>query len=107
MTQEEQTTELNPEQKAKKSQVEAFIKEIEKHENDPEYRQLMEYLRRAQKEFKEFMALPKEQRSKIMFGIQVQLIRREIDANPDSPYNWQRREKEERGHAQGTVTKIG
>lgn len=53
------------------------------------------------------MALPKEQRSKILFGNQVQLIRREIDMNPESPYNWQRREKEERGHAQGTVTKIG
>jgi len=105
MTQEEQTTEMTPEQKAKKSQVEAFIKEIEKHEADPEYRHMMENLRRVQKEFKEFMALPKEQRSKIMFGIQVQLIRREIDANPESPYNWQRREKEERGR--GTVTKIG
>lgn len=35
MTQEEQTTEMTPEQKAKKSQVEAFIKEIEKHEADP------------------------------------------------------------------------
>lgn len=103
MTKEEQTTELTPEQKAKKSQVEAFIKEIEKHENDPEYRHLMENLRRAQQEFKEFMALPKEQRSKIMFGIQVQLIRREIDTNPDSPYNWQRRDD----IAQGTVTKIG
>lgn len=102
MTQEEQTTEMTPEQKAKKSQVEAFIKEIEKHEADPEYRHMMENLRRVQKEFKEFMALPKEQRSKIMFGIQVQLIRREIDMNPESPYNWQRRNDV----AQGTV-KIG
>ena len=102
MTQKEQTTEMTPEQKAKKSQVEAFIKELEKHEADPEYRHFMENRRRTQKAFKEFMALPKEQRSKILFGIQVQLIRREIDMNPDSPYNWQRRSD----IAQGTV-KIG
>ena len=57
---------------------------------------MMENLRRVQADFKEFMAMPKEQRSKIMFGIQVQLIRREVDMNPDSPYNWQRRDLEER-----------
>lgn len=103
MTQEEHTTEPTPEQKAKKSQVQAFIKEIEKHANDPEYRHFLENLRRTQQAFKEFMALPKEQRSKIMFGIQVQLIRREIEMNPESSYNWHRR----RDVAQGTVTKIG
>jgi len=103
MIQEEQTTEPTPEQKAKKSQVEAFIKEIEKHANDPEYRHFMENLRRTQQAFKEFMALPKEQRSKIMFGIQVQLIRREIAMNPESSYNWQRH----RDVAQEADTKIG
>ena len=96
MPTEETKTELTEEQKVKKSQVQAFIKELEKHENDPEYRHMMENLRRVQADFKEFMAMPKEQRSKIMFGIQVQLIRREVDMNPDSPYNWQRRDLEER-----------
>lgn len=96
MPTEETKTELTEEQKVKKSQVQAFIKELEKHESDPEYRHMMENLRRVQADFKEFMAMPKEQRSKIMFGIQVQLIRREVDMNPDSPYNWQRRDLEER-----------
>jgi len=101
----ESNAEMSAEQKAKKSQVQAFIKEIEKHENDPEYRHLMENLRRAKEEFKEFMKMPKEDRSKIMFGIQVQLIRREIDMYPESPYNWQRRVKEERRQAPAEAIK--
>lgn len=96
-----QNTELSDEQQLKKSQVQAFIKELEKHENDPEYRQMMDNLRRVQREFKEFMEMPKEQRSKILFGVQFQLIRREVEANPDSPYNWQRRDQE-----QGDTSKI-
>lgn len=99
--QQTQNVELTDEQQLKKSQVKAFIKELEKHENDPEYRKMMENLRRSQRDFKEFMQMPKEQRSKILFGIQTQLIRREIDANPDSPYNWQRRESND-----GSATKI-
>lgn len=102
----ESNANLSEEQNEKKSQVEAFIKKIEKYETDPEYRQMMINQRRAKEEFKEFMKMPKEDRSKILFGIQCQLIRREVETNPDSPYNWQRREKEELQKARAKALNI-
>ena len=90
-----QTVELSNEEQEqlKKSKVQEFIKRREKQEQDPKYRHMMDNFRRAQKDF---MKLPKEQRSKILFGIQCQLIQHEVAMNPNSPYNWRRIENEER-----------
>lgn len=93
-----QTVELSTDEQEqlKKSKVQEFIKRLEKQEQDPKYRHMMDNFRRAQKDFNDFMKLPKEQRSKILFGIQCQLIQHEVAMNPDSPYNWRRIENEER-----------
>lgn len=86
-----QNVELSDDQQIKKSQVQAFIRQLEKNETDPEYRKMMENYNRVKREYNEFLQMPAEQRSKILFGIQCQIIRHEVDANPDSPYNWQHR----------------
>lgn len=90
------TVVLSEDQEVKKHQVKEFIKKLEKQEQDPEYQRIMENYRRAQRDFKEFKEMPKEARSEILFRTQCAIISREVMMNPDSPYNWMRRDKEER-----------
>ena len=61
-----QTVELSTDEQEqlKKSKVQEFIKRLETQEQDPKYRHMMDNFRRAQKDFNDFMKLPKEQRSK-------------------------------------------
>jgi hypothetical protein len=81
---------------AKRHSVSNFIKKLEKQTNSKEYQEYIKKMNRAKRDFKEFMDLPKDIRSKILFKIQTQIISHEVEVNPDSPYNWRRIEKEER-----------
>ncbi len=81
---------------AKRHSVSNFIKKLEKQTNSKEYQEYIKKMNRAKRDFKEFMDLPKDIRSKILFKIQTQIISHEVELNPDSPYNWRRIEKEER-----------
>lgn len=81
---------------AKRHSVSNFIKKLEKQTNSKEYQEYIKKMNRAKRDFKEFMDLPKDIRSKILFKIQTQIISHEVEVNPDSPYNWRRIEKEEK-----------
>jgi len=81
---------------AKRHSVSNFIKKLEKQTNSKEYQEYIKKMNRAKRDFKEFMDLPKDIRSKILFKIQTQIISHEVEVNPDSPYNWRRIETEER-----------
>ena len=78
------------------NQAQTIIKKLEKQTNSKEYQEYIKKMTRAKRDFKEFMDLPKDIRSKILFKIQTQIISHEVEVNPDSPYNWRRIEKEER-----------
>jgi hypothetical protein len=90
------TVVLSEDQEVKKHQVKEFIKKLEKQEQDPEYQRIMANYRRVQRDYKEFKEMPKEARSEILFRTQCAIISREVMLHPESPYNWMRRDKEEK-----------